>query len=47
MIFPPLPAYYIRPTCVDDLINQTVGRILDSMGVHVEGFERWAGSLKG
>lgn len=30
IIFPPLPAYYIRPQSVDDLVNQTVGRLLDS-----------------
>lgn len=47
VIFPPLPAFYIRPQSIDDIINQTVGRILDSMGIHVEGFERWAGGLRG
>ncbi|KAM0752321.1 putative Phenylacrylic acid decarboxylase, partial [Meredithblackwellia eburnea MCA 4105] len=30
IIFPPLPAYYIRPESVEDLTNQTVGRMLDS-----------------
>ncbi|BGP47496.1 phenylacrylic acid decarboxylase [Rhodotorula kratochvilovae] len=43
IIFPPLPAYYIKPESVDDLVNQTVGRMLDSMGIHTTGFARWSG----
>jgi len=47
VIFPPVPAFYIRPESIDDLINQTVGRILDSMDIHIEGgFERWQGFAK-
>ncbi|KGB76258.1 phenylacrylic acid decarboxylase [Cryptococcus deuterogattii 99/473] len=45
IIFPPVPAYYIRPQTIDDLTNQTVGRILDSMGLHTTGFARWAENL--
>ncbi|ORY88032.1 flavo protein [Leucosporidium creatinivorum] len=44
--FPPLPAYYIRPESVDDLVNQTVGRMLDSVGIHTTGFARWSGGTK-
>lgn len=47
IIFPPVPAFYTRPSSLDDLINQSVGRMLDSMGIHIDGFERWNGFQKG
>lgn len=46
VIFPPVPAFYTRPASLDDLVNQTAGRILDSMGIHINGFERWDGFRK-
>lgn len=42
-IFPPVPAFYTRPKSIEDIIDQSVGRMLDSLGIHVEGFERWEG----
>ncbi|XAO27297.1 hypothetical protein I312_106142 [Cryptococcus bacillisporus CA1280] len=45
IIFPSVSAYCIRPQTIDDLTNQTVGRILDSMGLHTAGFARWAENL--
>lgn len=45
-IFPPVPAFYTRPKTIADLIDQSVGRMLDSLGIHVEGFERWEGMRK-
>lgn len=42
-IFPPVPAFYTRPKTLDDVIDQGVGRMLDSLGFHVDGFERWDG----
>jgi 4-hydroxy-3-polyprenylbenzoate decarboxylase len=46
VIFPPVPAFYTRPASLDDMVNQTAGRILDSMGMHINGFERWDGFRK-
>lgn len=43
VIFPPVPAFYTRPSSLDDLVNQSVGRILDSVGLKIDGFERWEG----
>jgi 4-hydroxy-3-polyprenylbenzoate decarboxylase len=43
MIFPPVPAFYIRPASIDDVINHTVGRILDRFNIDQESFQRWAG----
>ena len=40
IIFPPLPAFYARPQTVDDIINNTVGRILLRLGIDNELFYR-------
>ncbi|KAK5991491.1 Flavin prenyltransferase PAD1 [Cladobotryum mycophilum] len=46
VVFPPVPAFYIRPATVDDLIDQSVGRMLDLFDLDTEDFERWNGWKK-
>ncbi len=41
ILFPPMPAFYFQPKTIDDLINQTVGKVLDLFGVDHDLFERW------
>lgn len=41
VIFPPVPAFYHGPRTIDDVINQTVGKILDLFGVAHTLFKRW------
>ncbi len=41
VIFPPVPAFYHRPKTLDDVINQTVARILDQFEVDTDMFRRW------
>jgi len=43
IIFPPLPAFYHRPKTVADIVDHTVGRVLDLFGVDHALFERWDG----
>ncbi len=43
VIHPPLPAFYSRPKSVDDIVNHTVGRILDHFGIAHNLFQRWQG----
>ncbi|KAM5358819.1 hypothetical protein ACJZ2D_014960 [Fusarium nematophilum] len=43
IVFPPVPAFYTRPQSLQDVINQSVGRMLDSFGIHIDGFSRWNG----
>jgi 4-hydroxy-3-polyprenylbenzoate decarboxylase len=43
VIFPPLPAFYHRPTTIDDLVNDTVERVLALMGVADAHPEAWTG----
>jgi 4-hydroxy-3-polyprenylbenzoate decarboxylase len=42
-IAPPMPAFYNRPKSVDDIVNHTVGRILDLIGLDSGLVERWRG----
>lgn len=41
VILPPVPAFYHQPKTVDDLIDQTVGKILDQFHVEHALFRRW------
>jgi len=44
IIFPPLPAFYGKKKTIDDLINETVGRVLELSGIEIEGlYEPWLG----
>jgi polyprenyl P-hydroxybenzoate/phenylacrylic acid decarboxylase-like protein len=42
-ILPPMPAFYHRPKTIEDLLNQTVGKVLDQFGIEHHLFERWTG----
>jgi 4-hydroxy-3-polyprenylbenzoate decarboxylase len=43
VILPPAPGFYHRPKTLDDLVNHSVGKALDQLGVPHGLFERWAG----
>ena len=43
IIAPPIPAHYIKPQSVDDLINHHVGRILDLFSIDCGFVKRWNG----
>ncbi|PHH85846.1 hypothetical protein CDD83_11096 [Cordyceps sp. RAO-2017] len=43
VVFPPVPAFYARPASVQDLVDHTVGRILDLFDLDAGNFDRWAG----
>ncbi|RME74484.1 MAG: UbiX family flavin prenyltransferase [Chloroflexi bacterium] len=46
IIMPPMPAFYHRPKTIDDLINQSVNRILDLFDIDLpeDLFRRWGGT---
>jgi len=46
VILPPIPGMYAMPKTVDDIINHTVGKALDSLGVPNEIFTRWQGNTR-
>jgi len=43
VIFPPVPAFYSGAKTIDDLVNHTVGRVLDLFGVAHDNIRRWQG----
>jgi len=43
VIAPIMPAFYNRPKTVDDIINHTVGRLLDLFGIDTAVVRRWQG----
>jgi flavin prenyltransferase len=44
IIAPIVPAFYNRPKTLDDVINHTVGRLLDLFGVETNLVKRWKGA---
>lgn len=44
VIAPPMPAFYNRPQSVDDIVNHSVGRVLDLFGLDAGLVKRWAGA---
>jgi 4-hydroxy-3-polyprenylbenzoate decarboxylase len=41
IVMPPLPAFYTRPGTIAEIVDQTVGRVLDFWGIQVSGVVRW------
>jgi 4-hydroxy-3-polyprenylbenzoate decarboxylase len=42
IIFPPLPAFYLHPKSLEDVIDHTVARVLEMVDIHVPG-PHWEG----
>ena len=40
-ILPPVPSFYHRPKSIQDIIDQTIGKIFDYMGIGHDLFQRW------
>lgn len=43
VVVPPVPAFYHRPMTVDDIVDQTMGRVLDLFGLSSDRVRRWTG----
>jgi 4-hydroxy-3-polyprenylbenzoate decarboxylase len=43
VIYPPVPAYYIRPQSVSEIIDNTVGRVLARLGIQNDLYHEWQG----
>jgi 4-hydroxy-3-polyprenylbenzoate decarboxylase len=46
VIVPPMPAFYHRPTTLEEVVDQTVNRVLDALGIALptDLFRRWNGA---
>jgi 4-hydroxy-3-polyprenylbenzoate decarboxylase len=43
IIAPVVPAFYNKPQTIDDIVNHTVGRLLDLFGIDTGMVKRWQG----
>lgn len=43
VIFPAMPAFYHKPSTLDDVVNQSVGRLLDMFDLNDPSLPRWEG----
>jgi len=41
VIAPPMPAFYAKPTTIAEMIDQTLGRLLDLFGLESGTVKRW------
>jgi flavin prenyltransferase len=45
VILPPVPAFYNRPQSIEEVVDQTVMRILDQFDIHLDLTRRWDGEM--
>jgi len=45
VICPPLPAFYSKPQSIDDMVDYSVTRLLDQLGIHLDA-TRWSGKME-
>lgn len=46
VIFPPLPGFYQRPASMEEMVDHTLGRVLDMSGISMQLTPEWKG-MKG
>jgi 4-hydroxy-3-polyprenylbenzoate decarboxylase len=47
IVFPPVPAFYQRPTSIEALVDHTLARVLDLFGIEHQLAPRWSGQVSG
>jgi 4-hydroxy-3-polyprenylbenzoate decarboxylase len=43
VVLPPIPGFYHEPQKIEDIVDHTVGKILDQFGVEHALYKRWEG----
>ena len=46
IIAPPIPGFYNQPSTIEDLVDSSVDRILDLLGIPDHSIRRWSGPSK-
>jgi 4-hydroxy-3-polyprenylbenzoate decarboxylase len=41
IVMPPVPAFYAKPESIDDIVDHSVGRMLDLLGLDSGSVRRW------
>jgi 4-hydroxy-3-polyprenylbenzoate decarboxylase len=45
IVTPPVPAFYARPESLEQMVDHTVGRVLDLFDIEVGAVQRWSGTV--
>lgn len=45
ILFPPVPAFYARPTTIEEMVDHSVARALDLFDIEIDGMPRWGENL--
>jgi 4-hydroxy-3-polyprenylbenzoate decarboxylase len=46
IVYPPVPAFYARPASIEEMVDHSLGRMLDLFGIETGTVRRWAGTPK-
>lgn len=46
VLLPPVPAFYTRPTSIEDVVRHSVGKMLDQLGIDHQMAPRWTGPAR-
>jgi len=46
IVYPPVPAFYARPQSIDEMIDHTLGRVLDLFDIDLGTVRRWSGKTR-
>src|SRR5882672_1174524 len=46
IVYPPVPAFYAQPASLEQMVDHTLGRVLDLFGIEVGVVKRWTGVRK-
>jgi flavin prenyltransferase len=47
ILLPPIPAFYSKPQTIAEVVDHTIGKILDMFGIDHDLFRRWEGNQNG
>jgi 4-hydroxy-3-polyprenylbenzoate decarboxylase len=46
IVYPPVPAFYAQPKSLDEMVDHTLGRLLDLFEIDVGVVRRWSGEVR-
>lgn len=46
IVYPPVPAFYARPQTLDEMLDHTLGRVLDLFDIDIGTVRRWSGDAR-
>ncbi len=46
IVYPPVSAFYARPQSIEDMVDHTLGRVLDLFDIDVGTVRRWSGKAR-